>query len=155
MARQVRDDGSHFEQSAYYHVYALDFFLLYRVLAKPAAAYDARLVAMASTSMRCWESTGTLPLIGDDDGGRLFHPYGERAGFGRATMATCAVLLERPEWLRGAEYVHEQAAWWMGVDALSMVPEGGAPGIAILLRWRNGGHGFRRCSIGGEGRAFR
>src|ERR1019366_1320973 len=47
MERQVRGDGSHFEQSAYYHVYALDFFLLYRVLAKPPVAYDARLVSMA------------------------------------------------------------------------------------------------------------
>ena len=46
---------------------------------------------------------GHATLIGDDDGGRLFHPYGERAGFGRATMATCAVLLQRPEWLRGSE----------------------------------------------------
>ena len=26
--------------------------------------------------------SGVLPLIGDDDGGRLFHPYGERARFG-------------------------------------------------------------------------
>src|ERR1019366_4912616 len=47
MERQVRGDGSHFEQSAYYHLYALDFFLLYRVLAKPPGTYDARLVAMA------------------------------------------------------------------------------------------------------------
>ena len=120
MERQVRDDGSHFEQSAYYHVYALDFFLLYRVLAKPAAAYDARLVAMAEYLDALLGVNGTLPLIGDDDGGRLFHPYGERARFGRATMATCAVLLQRPEWLRGPEYVHEQAAWWLGAEALSM-----------------------------------
>jgi hypothetical protein len=126
MARQVREDGSHFEQSAYYHVYALDFFLLYRVMAKPAASYDARLVAMAEYLDALLGVNGTLPLIGDDDGGRLFHPYGERAGFGRATMATCAVLLQRPEWLRGAEYVHEQAAWWTGAEAVSMVPEGAA-----------------------------
>ena len=121
MERQVRDDGSHFEQSAYYHVYALDFFLLYRVMAKPAAAYDAQ-AGCDGRVPRCAarDVDGTLPLIGDDDGGRLFHPYGERAGFGRATMATCAVLLQRPEWLRGAEYLHEQAAWWLGADALSM-----------------------------------
>jgi hypothetical protein len=37
-------------------------------------------------------------------------------------MATCAVLLQRPEWLRGSEYAHEVAAWWLGTDALSMVP---------------------------------
>src|SRR5262249_15564773 len=43
MRRQVRNDGSHFEQSVYYQVYALDFFLLYRSLADGGAAYDERL----------------------------------------------------------------------------------------------------------------
>ena len=120
MQRQVRDDGSHFEQSAYYHVYALDFFLLYRVMARPKGPYDNRLVAMAEYLDALLGLNGTLPLIGDDDGGRLFHPYGERVGFGRATMATCAVVFQRPEWLRGSDYLHEQAAWWMGADVLSM-----------------------------------
>ena len=120
MERQVRGDGSHFEQSAYYHVYALDFFLLYRVLAKPPGTYDARLVAMAGYLDALLGVSGTLPLIGDDDGGRLFHPYGERAGFGCATMATCSVLFDRPEWLRGRGHLYEQAAWWLGAEALSM-----------------------------------
>ena len=44
--------------------------------------------------------SGTLPLIGDDDGGRLFHPYGDRTQFGRATLATCAAIFGRWEWLR-------------------------------------------------------
>jgi hypothetical protein len=120
MERQVRGDGSHFEQSAYYHVYALDFFLLYRVLAKPPGTYDARLVAMAGYLDALLGVSGTLPLIGDDDGGRLFHPYGERAGFGCATMATCSVLFDRPEWLRGRGHLYEQAAWWLGAEVLSM-----------------------------------
>jgi hypothetical protein len=116
--RQVRGDGSHFEQSAYYHVYALDLFLLYRVLAKPPATYDARLVSMAGYLDALLGDDGMLPLIGDDDGGRLFHPYGERAGFGRATMATCSVLLDRPEWLRRFDDLYEQAAWWLGAGVL-------------------------------------
>ena len=33
LAFQVRQDGSHFEQSSYYHVYALDFFLFYYLIA--------------------------------------------------------------------------------------------------------------------------
>ena len=119
MKRQVRGDGSHFEQSAWYHVYALDFFLLYRLLAKPPATFDTRLAAMAEYLDALLGVSGTLPLIGDDDGGRLFHPYGERAGFGRATMATCSVLLNRPEWLRASADLHEQAAWWLGADVLS------------------------------------
>jgi hypothetical protein len=64
-------------------------------------------------------SSGTLPLIGDDDGGRLFHPYGERVKFGRATMATCAVLFERAEWLRDPADLNTQAAWWLGPAAIA------------------------------------
>jgi hypothetical protein len=30
-----------------------------------------------------------LPFLGDDDGGRWFHPYGDRASFGRTTLVTC------------------------------------------------------------------
>jgi hypothetical protein len=119
MERQVRGDGSHFEQSAYYHVYALDLFLLYRLLAKPGGNYDARLISMAEYLDALLGISGTLPLIGDDDGGRLFHPYGERAGFGRATMATCSVLFDRPEWARGVDHLYEQAAWWLGAGVLS------------------------------------
>src|SRR5207253_2151908 len=40
--------------------------------------------------------SGTLPLLGDDDGGRLFHPYGDRTRFGRATLAACAAILGPP-----------------------------------------------------------
>ena len=118
MERQVREDGSHFEQSAYYHVYALDFFLLYRLLAKAPGWFDERLIAMAEYLDALLGASGVLPLIGDDDGGRLFHPYGERARFGCATMATCAVLFRRPEWLRDSGDLAEQAAWWLGTEAL-------------------------------------
>ena len=119
MQRQVRDDGSHFEQSAYYHVYALDFFVFYRLLANASAAYGERLARMAEYLDALLGDSGTLPLIGDDDGGRLFHPYGERVEFGRATMATCAVLLHRPEWLRDPGDLDCQAAWWLGPPALA------------------------------------
>jgi hypothetical protein len=133
MERQVRDDGSHFEQSAYYHVYALDLFLLYLVLAKPPVTYDARLVSMAEYLDALLGDNGMLPLIGDDDGGRLFHPYGERAGFGRATMATCSVLFDRPDWLRGLDDLHEQAAWWLGAEVLSARTAPPAPCVSRLF----------------------
>jgi hypothetical protein len=87
MDRQVRDDGSHFEQSVYYHVYALDFFLLHRSLAKCDARYDERLHRMAEFLNAMMGPSGMLPLIGDDDGGRLWHPYGDRMTFGRETLA--------------------------------------------------------------------
>jgi hypothetical protein len=133
IARQVRQDGSHFEQSAYYHVYALDFFLLYRLLAKVPAWFDARLVAMAEYLDALLGVSGVLPMIGDDDGGRLFHPYGERSKFGCATLATCAVLLRRPEWLRDLGDLAEQAVWWLGTEALDSHTVRGAPHASRLF----------------------
>ncbi len=47
MERQVHGDGSHFEQSTYYHVYALDMFLLHAILAKPDRSYMDKLERMA------------------------------------------------------------------------------------------------------------
>src|SRR2546430_1517298 len=77
--------------------------------------------------------SGTLPLIGDDDGGRLFHPYGDRMQFGRGTLATCAALFQRPEWLRGADDLHPQAAWWLGTRALQLRPAPPAPAASRLV----------------------
>ena len=118
---QVQNDGSHFEQSTYYHVYALDFFLLHDLLAGSPAnpAYRDKLVRMADFLQAIQGPSRNLPLLGDDDGGRLFHPYGPRATFGRATLATASLHLQRPDW--GAHPPHpyeqgdlyEQAAWWL------------------------------------------
>jgi hypothetical protein len=51
------------------------------------------LVRMAEYLDALMGPSGTLPLIGDDDGGRLFHTYGDRMQFGRATLANCATLV--------------------------------------------------------------
>src|SRR5262249_23284259 len=52
----------------------------------------ARLGRMAEYLDALMGVSGILPLIGDDDGGRLFHPYGDRTLFGRDTLAACATL---------------------------------------------------------------
>jgi len=96
--RQVRADGSHFEQSAYYHVYALDFFLLSYSLAGRPEKQTAPLIRMAEYLDALMGPSCILPLIGDDDGGRLFHPYGDRMQFGRATLATCGTLVGPAVW---------------------------------------------------------
>lgn len=118
MQRQVRGDGSHFEQSSYYHVYALDMFLFHAILAPPSAGYRASLVRMAEYLDALLGTSRRLASIGDDDGGRFFHPYGARECFGRATMASCGVFLDRPEWIGDAADLDEQAVWWLGAGAL-------------------------------------
>ena len=112
--RQVREDGSHFEQSTYYHVYALDMFLFHAILLQPDDAYRDKLARMAAFLHAVMGPSGVLPFLGDDDGGRLFHPYGARNQFGRATLATCGQLLDRGDWIRDPRHLLEQAMWWIG-----------------------------------------
>lgn len=71
MKRQIRPDGSSFEQSTYYQVYLLDMFSLHAALASTGPAYVARLEQMQEFLHAICGPSGRLPLLGDDDGGRL------------------------------------------------------------------------------------
>jgi hypothetical protein len=117
MQRQVRPDGSHFEQSSYYHVYALDMFLFHAILTQPAVEDRAGLERMAVYLEALMGPSRLLPFIGDDDGGRFFHPYGPRERFGAATLAVCGRFLHRKEWIGSEEELRELAFWWLGPSA--------------------------------------
>jgi hypothetical protein len=78
MDRQVHADGSHFEQSTYYHVYALDMFRFTALLEPQAAAYMDKLARMVEFRDAVMGPARRLPLFGDDDGGRFFQPYGRK-----------------------------------------------------------------------------
>ena len=96
MDHQVRADGSHFEQSTYYHVYALDMFLFHAILEEPPQAYLDSLRRMGEFLAALLGDAGRIPLMGDDDGGRLFHPYGRRDEFGRDSLAALGCYLGEP-----------------------------------------------------------
>ncbi len=115
---QVKPDGSHFEQSSYYHVYALDLFLLYYLIAGRPGRLEAALARMAEYLHWLLGPARRIAYFGDDDGGRLFHPQGKRDEFGRATLATCGVMLGRDEWIGTRDDLAEQAVWWLGADCL-------------------------------------
>jgi hypothetical protein len=114
MQRQIRPDGSHFEQSTYYHVYALDMLLFHGIASHASAEYNETLARMADFVQTVMGPERKLPFLGDDDGGRWFHPYGRRNQFGRATLATCAMLLGGKNWTFETCDLHAQAAWWLG-----------------------------------------
>ena len=116
---QVQADGSHFEQSSYYHVYALDFFVFFYLMAGRPAVVKPTLERMADYLHWLLGPSRCLSFWGDDDGGRLFHPYGPRDQFGRATLSTCGILLGRDEWIGSEVDLAEQAAWWLGAEALN------------------------------------
>lgn len=120
MDTQVRQDGSHFEQSSYYHVYALDMFLLHAALLSRAqtplpADYENKLKRMLDYLGALVGQGRVLPFLGDDDGGRLFHPYGRRECFARATLATGSVVCGGPDCSCEETDFYEQAYWWFGI----------------------------------------
>jgi uncharacterized heparinase superfamily protein len=75
MDRQVTRDGVHGELSSYYHCYTVDFLLQALTLSK-ANAFDfpgwmwKGLNQMTGFLEHFTRNDGTLPLVGDDDGGR-------------------------------------------------------------------------------------
>jgi hypothetical protein len=135
----VRPDGVHFEQSSYYHVYATDLFLFHAALRYPPEPYLERLRKMAGY-LWAISSSGELPLLGDDDGGRLFYPYGSRRDFSRATLASCAVFLKDTPWHGEHADLEEQSFWLFGPRepahsaSLSASALFSSSGIAILAQ---------------------
>jgi len=114
MTAQVQSDGSHFEQSTYYHLYALDLFLFHAVLEDSAGEYRAGLHRMTDFLASIVQTNGDLPFLGDDDGGRLFYPFGERGRFARATLATACLMLGEATRPHSQQDVQEIAMWWLG-----------------------------------------
>lgn len=121
MERQVLADGAHFEQSTYYHVYAFDMFLFHLRLTGAGGGFGEKLDRMGDYLEALLGTDRAIVCFGDDDGGRFFHPYGDRARFGRASLAA-ASLLRGGRWGYEAADVAEMAAWWVGADALAAVP---------------------------------
>ena len=119
--RQVRADGLHFEQSLYYHVYAIDYFLHARILAARngiaiPAEYDATVERMLS-ALAVLGRTGAVPRIGDDDGGRLFDGQRNRDEHMLDPLAAGAILYERGDFKALAGGLREETLWLLGPNA--------------------------------------
>ena len=116
--RQVRPDGLHFEQSTYYHVYALDFFLHARLLAAYndipiPRPFDQKIEKMLEI-LRALGQAGSPPRIGDDDGGRLFNPRRNLAEHMLDPLSTGAAIYCRPGFKAAAGSLREETLWLMG-----------------------------------------
>lgn len=120
--RQVRPDGFHFEQSLYYHVYALDFFLHARTLAArndiPIPAEFDQTIENMLNALALLVGTGVPPSFGDDDGGRLFDPERNRTPHLLDPLATGAMLFRRNELKGLARDVREETVWLLGIRAI-------------------------------------
>src|SRR5258708_1521966 len=118
--RQVQPDGMHFEQSTYYHVYALDFFLHARTLAHAngisiPAAFDRAIEKMLEV-LSGLASAGPIPRLGDDDGGRGFDPCRNRTEHLTDPLTTGAVLFNNSDFKHAAGKICEETVWLLGIE---------------------------------------
>ncbi|MGO9403359.1 MAG: alginate lyase family protein [Terriglobales bacterium] len=116
--RQVRPDGVYFEQSLYYHVYALDFFLYARLLAarngmEIPPAYDMALGRMLDV-VAALAQAGPAEGFGDDDGGRLWNPRRNRTEHMTDPLALGTMIYSREF---SAAQLTEEAIWLFGHQA--------------------------------------
>jgi Heparinase II/III-like protein/Heparinase II/III N-terminus len=121
-AEQVRPDGFYFEQSTYYHVYALDMFLHVRILAANNSIpipeeFDATLVRMLD-ALCVLSRAGVPPMIGDDDGGRVFDGRRNCAEHLFDPLCTGAVLFQRGDFKFFVGGMREETLWLLGEKGL-------------------------------------
>ena len=121
--RQVHPDGVHFEQSSCFQGYAADAYLHFVLLAARAGLdvpplVSARLQRMVEFALATRMPDGSVPCIGDSDGGSLL-PLAQRSNADpRGRFAVAAALFGRADFAWAAEGASPEVAWLMGIDGV-------------------------------------
>lgn len=102
LPRQVHPDGVYFEQATQYHRYTTEIYLHHYLLCiahgeTPSRALRRALDGLFDVLVALLRPDGTMPLIGDDDGGRLVQLDGDPPHALRGLLAAGAVALDRAD----------------------------------------------------------
>lgn len=122
LAFQVLPDGVYFEQATQYHRYTIDIYLHYLLLARlagraPALAVEQALNRLFDVLLHLTRGDGTIPLMGDDDGGRLVQLDDRLPHEVRALLATGAVVLQRSDLAWVGRNDDAALCWMLGANA--------------------------------------
>jgi hypothetical protein len=142
LPRQVHPDGTYFEQSTWYHLYTHDIYLHFLLLAERNGLNVRAIVGpvverMVEHLAALTRPDGSMPLIGDDDGGRLLCLEGAAAGNLRDPLTTGAVLFARGDFAALATPPCGTAVWLLGPEAatrFAAVPPRPPASRAFLFR---------------------
>ena len=120
--RQILEDGAHADLAACYHCYALDFYLQALVLAEPnhfrfPERMRRKVDGMLNFVMHLATPIGTIPLLGDDDGGRALALQQRNYGSFNDALGLGAVLFQRTDFKHRAGDFCEETFWLLGKRA--------------------------------------
>jgi hypothetical protein len=143
--RQITADGVYFEQSACYQRYTCDFYLHFLLLAR-LSGYDVpstvreRLERAVDFLAAMTLDDGSMPSIGDADGGWLM-PLARRSGDdARGTLAVAATVFDRADWT--ADGIDQPETLWL-TDCAAKRPQAIDPAPQSQL-FREGGYAILR-----------
>ena len=120
---QILSDGVHFEQSTCYQAYTVDIYTHFLLLAQrnhlqiPVGVSD-RLRHMVEFLIAVRRPDGTVPTIGDADGGTLLPLATRAADDSRGRLGVAATLFDRQDFAWAAGDAPMELLWLMGPDAL-------------------------------------
>jgi len=149
--RQIFDDGVYFEQSTCYQRYTVETYLHFVILARrngldvPPVVAD-RLQRSLDVLVALRRPDGTMPMIGDSDGGWLL-PLTPRAPDDfRGVFATAAALFARADYAWAAGGPAPEALWLLGEDAVTAVERlvPAPPNTGPSRLFANGGYAIMR-----------
>src|SRR6185503_13180655 len=122
LERQVLSDGVYFERSTCYQRYTVDIYLHLLILAGRAgieipATVEESVRAMVDVLITLRQPDGSMPSIGDEDGGQLLPLSTTRPDDYRATFSTAAVVFEEPAYAWAAGQIAPDTLWLLGASA--------------------------------------
>jgi len=137
-ARQVLPDGVYFEQSTCYQRYTVEIYLHFLILAARngravPAAVGERVRRMLDFLLALRRPDGSIPHIGDADGGWLLPLASRSPDDCRGVFSTAAVFFARRDYAWAAGGVAPETLWLLGAaaskafEALRPAPPGPAP----------------------------
>jgi len=120
--RQIFSDGVYFEQSTWYQRYTVDIYLHFLLLAERLGTRVPSFVSdltqrMVDFLMAVRRPDGTMPEIGDADGGRLLPLTPKRPDDCRELFSTAAVVFERSDFAWSASALAPETVWLLGAGA--------------------------------------
>lgn len=117
--RQISADGVHFERATCYHRYTLEMYLHLIILAKqnsdavPNSLLE-KTEAMLDYLLAIRRPNGSIPDIGDSDGGSLLPLCKRSHDDARGLFSVAAVVFERSDYAWAADGLQPEALWMFG-----------------------------------------
>lgn len=127
--RQILPDGVYFEQATWYQRYTTDFYTHFLILKslqekeKTPEKLTEKLQSALDFLMYVTRPDGTIPIIGDDDGGRMLPLANVESNDFRGALAIGAVIFNRADYKFVAEEVSEEILWLLGKPGVDVFQE--------------------------------